>query len=101
MANLMRALGLEREYLADKLAGPLADLMQKNGAKVTAASIRAALLDPATAIAFPSFSIHRVADEVVVEVVEVVEVTEVVTTSAGTPAARLTRIIEGPAAKSA
>ncbi len=76
MANLISALGIERELLADRLAAPLAKLLSDAGTPVTTDSLRAAILDRNTAINFPNFTISRVADEVVVEVV----VTEVVVT---------------------
>jgi hypothetical protein len=78
MPNLISALGLEREALADKLAAPLAKLLSDAGTPVTTDGLRAAILDRNTAINFPNFTISRVADEVVVEVV----VTEVVVVSA-------------------
>ena len=80
-ANLLKALGLEREVLAERLAAPIAQLLTESGAPTTASAVREALLDRNTEIAFPSFTLHRLADEVVTEVVEVTEV--VVTTSAG------------------
>lgn len=77
MANLISALGLEREVIADKLAASLAKLLSDAGTPVTADSLRAAILDRNTVINFPNFTISRLADEVVTEVV----VTEVVVTS--------------------
>ncbi len=96
MTNLVKALGLQREVLAEKLAGPLSELLQHSGAAATPAAIREALLDKNTEINFPSFTIHRFADEVIVEVVEV---TEVVTVSARGPGTRLNRIIQAPASR--
>jgi len=96
MANLISALGLERELLADKLAAPLAKLLTDAGTPVSTDSLRAAILDRNTTINFPNFTISRVADEVVVEVV----VTEVVVVS-GDAAPRLVmrREIKKPASK--
>jgi len=77
MANLISALGIERELIADKLAASIAKLLTDSGLTASADSIRATILDPNTTIAFPSFTLNRVADVVVVEVV----VTEVVVIS--------------------
>jgi hypothetical protein len=96
MANLISALGLEREFIADKLAAPLAKLLSDAGTPVTTDSLRASLLDKNTVIDFPNFTITRMADVVVTEVV----VTEVVVVSAEErPRLVMRRDIRKPAPK--
>jgi hypothetical protein len=96
MPNLIPALGLEREYIADKLADSLAKLLTQAGVVATPEGLREAILDRNTTIAFPNFTIRRVADIVVVEVV----VTEVVISAAGeSPRLLVRREIQKPERK--
>lgn len=68
--------GLDRELLAEKLAGPLAELMTKEtGIRTSADDLREAFLNPAVRVDFPGISmVEEMLASVVVRVVRVVRV---------------------------
>ena len=83
---------VDRSTLADMLASPLAKLLSEDGSvPISAADIKAKLLDPNTNIEFPTFNITGVQRAGVVVVEKVVVEKVVVHTAAGKKIDRLIR----------